>query len=373
MHKGIFTTFCVLALLHISSCAKVPEYTEINGIKFASEPKIKLDAQNSDLDDDIIKTASTEKDNEYSLKLKISEDKNVEFLYIENENIKEGVSTLRALPNVSSIDLEKAVEIFDGNKYKVRDYAKEFKEAEEAREVEDHKEGNEKFFEGDTYFCICSEDCIPEMPAYGTWHLVTAGEAGFVFANIDLEVEAKGKAEFEKAKKLVSDTLEEIGMGEVSFDEKSDFEENGIRTILFQPIIEELPLVTNAAEGNIGSNVIKAFSDAEVSNNGIVSISIRECLWKVTDSTEKKEPLSVEKALQYVKLYEENKKLFLDEEQVYEIQLAYFPTTEDWKEATLTPVWWIHVPDSEIAGMNYGKTAQLGINAYTGEIEFDWR
>lgn len=376
MRKVIYTIFLILVMLQISSCASSPEYIEMNGIKFAVESSPERVKVKSGLAESVfVNMEKTSKSNEYRVDLKISEEKQVRFIYIDNKNASKGISKLNAMPNSSSLDVQRAIVMLGGDKYGARDYSKEFKEADDER---NKTNVNKKIFDGDTFFCICSDDCIPDMPAYGTWHMVSSGEAGFIFSNLALMEQADRSFEMEQAEELLRKTLvelefEDVSFDEISFDQNTELQKDGVWTINFQPVVEGIPMVTNAVSGRVDNTVIEAFGSAEVSKAGIVSILAKDCLWKVATREMEKKPLPLDEVLKYVKIYEESKKLVLDGNQTYKIELAYFPTTEDWRTATFTPVWWVHVPVSKGAAVDYQCTAQLGMNAYTGEIEFCWR
>lgn len=155
-----------------------------------------------------------------------------------------------------------------------------------------------------------------------------------------------------------------------SFDEtQSSFD------IEFTPIVCGLPLVFNNNEQNV-DNIVDVLGTVTISEAGIVDLQATNCMWKVLEKTDTK-CMDIDKAVKILEQYLLSGDVAGSENITFtKIELAYLPTTENWKTITLTPVWRFYVPldERENIDMNevYSKNIPLDIciNAINGEIEW---
>lgn len=369
----------------LMGCAKEPEVISENGISYAVNEK------NSAIEEIVNEKLEENENSEiseepYDCVRSIGDGDNIIKIDAIVENVgKKNIELVTVSPYADMFNKEKITEIFFSGETNVKDITEQINQEEEQQTQDEGIE--EVKMPATNRLCLQSED---EKLLFAR-----KNDTSFYFSNSLLvgrykENSMQGEENaiehdltgytVDEAKKRVTEVLKNIGMEDVKIEScRTSYNQQGegYYDIVFTPVVNELPLVLNEYDMNTDS-VVDVYGRVQIGIDGIAETDASNCLWKVTER-KKTECMNLEQALAVLEQYVINGEIHGVESITYsKCELAYLPTTKDWKTATLTPVWRFYVPAVEYESTDFdwntvwenGVSLNICINAVTGEIEY---
>lgn len=151
----------------------------------------------------------------------------------------------------------------------------------------------------------------------------------------------------------------------------------GYYELHFVPTMENMPFVSTREMD--ADHVVDVSGSAEIGEDGLSSIWATSCLWKKADGADSSasDCLSLGKTLEILGKYlEEGEITGADEITFSNVALSWLPTTTDWENFQLIPVWCFSVPyheyfntDAMLIASGKNVPTLICINALDGRIE----
>lgn len=380
MRKLVSFVMIVYLVFALSGCAERPKVSEENGIYYAqSETDNNIDKILNSPEREFV--FSDEELYEYHKNI----GKNERHFYIDavvkNINLSE-VSMLTVNPFENMFDKQKVISLFFDGSDNVCDIT------EKVNQKNITAEGTEKAVSvkmiSDSRLCLETQDknkwfsrSVDSSFYYGN------NELNKKYANI-LSKEFQKQNSYDVPTYTVDTAIEDVenimknlGFEGIQIVSCTSYynQEEGYYDIEFTPMVGGLPLVFNNYEQNT-DNIVDVLGTVTIGSDGIGDLQVNNCLWKIIEK-KKVECISLDKLEQVLEQYVLSGDIECSENIVYtKCELQYLPTTDDWKNVILTPVWRIYVPTEERNDIDmdevYRKNLPLDIciNAISGKIEF---
>ncbi len=377
---GILLSVC-LGICLLSGCVKSPEVESGEGTAKAEGKGGKaveeiMQSQGEDLSQyDFL----TETENGYVCKVSLGDGKAVLNIDAEIENTgEEEVSVLEAKANIAGWDKDKIKEAFFEGKEGVEDITdialEEMNIGENEEETADDEEIEQFKRMSDSHFLQLKSQDETELFLqdialyYSDDELLREGKR---MAPEKEEKDVEGDFSLEAAWNMVEKRFGDAGLGEIKREcGIAENYEGGemVYSLHFTTRVKELPLVTST--GSVSIDELVAGGYAVVRKAGIEMMQMENGFWDI--QTEKQVQIfHIGQLINLLEQYVSEGRIQCSDELVFKkCELSYFLSTDDWQNATLTPVWRIYIPFAEKIEENIDTAVpcDIVIDASTGEI-----
>lgn len=376
---GKLIAIMTLNMCLLLGCAEAPQTEEKNGIAYETE-------QQDEAIQDMIKNETTEsgvKDGEHCKKTIGSGNNVINIDAVVSAPEQNTVAVKTAEPDPEALNTDVCMEILMGGKDNLKEIA-----------VDDSGEG----MTDDNGEIVAIQRFIgtPNTKEWssidGNLHLST-WNVGFDFVNDQLNTQYEsiglnGGSYTQKmdgdiaedytkemAKKEVQDVFSQILKLDIEFiscDAVWDDTGAGYYDFTIVPVVDNLPLAVNDRTIDV-DEIVDVNGSIRIGKDGIASISAENFLWKITDTDEDSEYISLDSLWDILQEYMDRGDITGSPNVTFSrLSLSWLPITDDWETAELRPVWKIYLPaldDGIGQAMSDSAASDICINAMNGKIE----